>query len=161
MIHIASGWGFRRSDQPPHHYRLLGIEPFESDPDVIANAADGRMAQVKTFQTGKNSAASQRILNELAAAKVCLLNPEKKADYDRRLREAIRAEQAAQSPPPAEQIPEALPAGPPPMPPHARRSRRAGRGVGIRSLFDGPGSPSAADFDPFRWPRRPLRQRRT
>ena len=92
--------GIPPQHQPPHHYRLLGIEAFESDPDVIANAADGRMAQVKTFQTGKNSEASQRILNELAAAKVCLLNPEKKADYDRRLREAIRAEQAAQSPAP-------------------------------------------------------------
>ena len=90
--------GIPPQHQPPHHYRLLGIEAFESDPDVIANAADGRMAQVKTFQTGKNSEASQRILNELAAAKVCLLNPEKKADYDRRLQEAIRAEQAAQAP---------------------------------------------------------------
>lgn len=87
--------GIPPRDQPPHHYRLLGIEPFEADTDVIANAADGRMAQVKTFQTGRNSEASQRILNELATAKVCLLNPEKKADYDRRLREAIRGASGA------------------------------------------------------------------
>lgn len=111
--------GIPPQHQPPHHYRLLGIEAFEPDADVIANAADGRMAQVKTFQTGKNSEASQRILNELAAAKVCLLNPEKKAAYDLRLRETIRAEQAAQSPAPgpAGQIREALPAGSPPLPP--------------------------------------------
>ena len=88
--------GIPPQHQPPHHYRLLGIEVFEPDPDVIANAADGRMAQVKTFQTGKNSEASQRILNELATAKVCLLNPEKKADYDRRLREAIRGASGAE-----------------------------------------------------------------
>ena len=47
---------------------------FESDPDVIANAADRQMAHVRTFQTGPNAAHSQRLLNELAAAKVCLLN---------------------------------------------------------------------------------------
>jgi hypothetical protein len=28
--------GILPKDQPPHHYRLLAIEPFESDPDVIA-----------------------------------------------------------------------------------------------------------------------------
>ena len=27
-------------DQPPNHYRLLGVELFEADPDVIENAAD-------------------------------------------------------------------------------------------------------------------------
>lgn len=53
-------------DQPPSHYRLLGVELFEPDLDVIESAADQRMAHVRSFQTGQNSAASQRILNELA-----------------------------------------------------------------------------------------------
>ena len=79
--------GIPAQDRPPHHYRLLGIEPFESDPEVICNAADARMAQIKTFQTGRHSDHSQRLLNELAAAKVCLLNPAKKSEYDRELRE--------------------------------------------------------------------------
>lgn len=79
--------GIPAQDLPPHHYRLLGIEPFESDQDVICNAADARMAQIKTFQTGRHSDHSQRLLNELAAAKVCLLNPAKKAEYDRGLLE--------------------------------------------------------------------------
>lgn len=78
-------------EQPPNHYRLLAVPLFESDPDVIANAADGRMAQVKNYQAGKHSQLSQKILNEIAAAKVCLLNVEKKAAYDRRLREQIGA----------------------------------------------------------------------
>ncbi|MCH8046291.1 MAG: hypothetical protein IID44_21495, partial [Planctomycetes bacterium] len=26
--------------QPPNHYRLLGVQAFESDVEVIANAAD-------------------------------------------------------------------------------------------------------------------------
>ncbi len=76
--------GIPKSDQPPHAYRLLGIELFESDADVISNAADGRMAQIKNYQTGKFGAVSQKLLNEIAAAKVCLLRPEKKAEYDQR-----------------------------------------------------------------------------
>lgn len=74
--------GISPKDQPANHYRLLGIDLFESDPDVIASAADQRMAHVKSFQTGTNSKVSQRVLNEIAAARVCLLNPKTKAVYD-------------------------------------------------------------------------------
>lgn len=83
--------GIPPKDQPPNHYRLLAIELFESDADVIESAADQRMAHVRTFQTGQNSAVSQRILNELSAAKLSLLTPQKKADYDRHLREKMKA----------------------------------------------------------------------
>ena len=67
-------------EQPPNHYRLLGVQLFESDPDVIASAADQRMAKIRSFQTGTHADLSQQILNELAAARVCLFNPEKKAE---------------------------------------------------------------------------------
>ena len=87
--------GIPKADQPPHGYRLLGIELFESDGDVISNAADGRMAQVKNFQSGKFAAVSQKLLNEIAAAKVCLLNPQKKAEYDRHLRVYLQQKRAA------------------------------------------------------------------
>jgi hypothetical protein len=99
--------GIPAQDQPPHYYRLLGLELFEPDADVISNAVDGRMTQIKTFQAGKYSAFSQKILNEIAAARVCLLNPAKKAEYDRQLRAqgvgAAPAEPAAAvvAPPPA------------------------------------------------------------
>ena len=108
--------GIPPGDQPPHHYRLLGVEPFESDPDVIANAADARMAHVKTFQTGKHSDLSQELLNEIAAAKVCLLQPEKKAQYDRALHRRLEAkEQAARAAVPKAvpvSSPSSLPSGP-------------------------------------------------
>lgn len=74
-------------DQPPNHYRLLGVELFEPDLDVIESAADQRMAHVRSFQTGKNSALSQKLLNELAAARLSLLQPDRKARYDAELRE--------------------------------------------------------------------------
>ena len=100
--------GIAPKDQPPTHYRLLGIDLFESDPDVIATAADQRMAHVKGFQAGQNAALSQRILNELAVAKVCLLNAEKKAEYDETLRKSQKPS-----------LYQPLPPAPPPAPPQS------------------------------------------
>jgi hypothetical protein len=76
-------------EQPPHHYRLLAIPLFESDPDVISNAADGRMSQIKSFQSGPYSKFSQQILNQISAAKICLLDTKKKAAYDRQLQQRL------------------------------------------------------------------------
>lgn len=83
--------GIPPKDQPPHHYRLLGVELFESDPDVIQHAADQRMAHVRSLQSGKQAAATQRILSEIAAARLCLLGPGK-ADYDRTLSATLQAQ---------------------------------------------------------------------
>jgi hypothetical protein len=76
--------------QPPNDYRLLGIEPFESDPDVISNAADQRMGHLKNFAVGQHSQLSQKILNEIAAARIRLLNPQAKAKYDAALRNQLQ-----------------------------------------------------------------------
>ncbi len=56
-------------DQPPNAYRLLGVKLFESDLDVISHAADARMAQVRTFQSGAHAALSQTLLNQLASVR--------------------------------------------------------------------------------------------
>ena len=77
--------GIRPEEQPVDHYRLLGITLFEDDLDTISSAADQRMTHIRSFQTGTHAAFSQSILNELAAARVCLLNPSKKAAYDQTL----------------------------------------------------------------------------
>lgn len=84
--------GIPPKDQPPNHYRLLGIAHFEDDPDVIENAATRQIVHVRTYQSGKHSADSQRILNELTAAKLCLLQEGKKAAYDGQLRAKLSAE---------------------------------------------------------------------
>lgn len=89
--------GIPPKHQPPDHYRLLGIERFESDAEVICDAADRQMMHVRTYQLGEYSSLSQKILNELAVARVCLLNPEKKAAYDEQLR--ARLASTAPSPP--------------------------------------------------------------
>ena len=89
--------GISLKDQPPHYYRLLAIDVFESDADVISAAADKQMAFIRSFQAGKNGQLSQKILNEIAAARVCLLNEAKKAQYDDSLRGARRRERHRRS----------------------------------------------------------------
>ena len=46
------------------------------------------MAFIRSFQAGKNSLFSQKLLNEISAARICLLDPAKKAVYDGTIRDA-------------------------------------------------------------------------
>ncbi len=87
--------GIPPNEQPANFYRLLGIQTFEADPDVIQAAADQRMAHLRNYQTGQHADLSQRLLNEVAAARVGLLNPAKKAAYDKQLRAKVQAIQTA------------------------------------------------------------------
>jgi len=89
--------GIPPEEQPANHYQLLGLVTFETDVDVIANAADRQMAHVRTFHAGPNAGSSQRLLNEISRARVCLLDPSAKAAYDTRLRGALAP---AREPPP-------------------------------------------------------------
>lgn len=113
--------GIPPEEQPADHYRLLGVRRYESNMDVINNAADQRMAHVRTFQAGKRSAESQKLLNELAAAVVCLASPQKRAAYD----EQLRAQEAARQPvagyaAPLATLPTAMPPAWPAAPPLAQ-----------------------------------------
>ena len=81
--------GIPPEEQPPNHYRLLAIKVFEDDPDVIDSAADQRMAHLRSFQTGKKAELSQKLLNEVSSARVCLLNPNQRAAYDEQLRASL------------------------------------------------------------------------
>ncbi len=77
--------GIAPKDQPPNHYRLLAIDLFESDPEVIDAGANRQMAYLQQRATGEHAAFSQKILNEIAAARLCLLNPKQKSQYDAEL----------------------------------------------------------------------------
>jgi len=90
--------GIRAKERPPNHYRLLGLDLFEDDPEVIADTAERQMAHVRTYQLGPHSALSQQVLNELAAAKVCLLDPRKKAQYDQELRKHTILKESGNTP---------------------------------------------------------------
>ncbi len=78
--------GIPKHEQPPNHYRLLGVEIFEQDPDVIDSAGEQRIAFLRTLQNGRNGDASQKLLTEVSKALVCLLNSDKKRTYDAELR---------------------------------------------------------------------------
>lgn len=83
--------GIPTKDQPPNHYRLLSLEVFENDPDVIEGAADRVMAFLRQYQSGENAAAAAKLLNEVALARLCLLKASAKAQYDAKLREQLAA----------------------------------------------------------------------
>ncbi len=110
--------GIPPDEQPPNHYRLLAINQFETNLDAIESAADRQMAHLRTFQSGKHGAMSQRLLNEVAIAKINLLDPRKKVVYDERLRSQWANMAAA--------------AEPPPEPPGPAASRRANPPVAER-----------------------------
>lgn len=136
--------GIRDPQRPPNYYRLLGVELFESDPVVLTNAADRQMAHVRTFQTGPRSAESQRILNELAAAKICLLNPQKKAAYDARLRQEL----GLRAPVPGPAVPV-----PPPAPPVVAAAEGPASEMGQWSFIREQGArrPAARPYLPAAW----------
>ena len=102
------------TEQPPNHYRLLGVPLFTSDPDVLENAADQRMAHLRSFQTGRYSQESQRLLNEVAAARICLLNESKRAEYDARLRRELPVAMPAPQAAPRPVLAKAILVSPPP-----------------------------------------------
>src|SRR5262245_1941230 len=83
--------GIPPKDQPPHHYRLLGIAAFENHPAVIENAAARQMIHLRTFSTSKHASFAQRLLTEISAAKLCLLTRDRKTAYDEQLRAELAA----------------------------------------------------------------------
>ena len=116
--------GIPPKDQPPNHYRLLGIERYEPDDEVIDAASNRVMGYLQNIAAGEQAADSQRLLNELAAARLCLLDAERKAQYDATLREETPREQqgaASKTPPPRNEPSRNDPS--PPLPPRATTHR--------------------------------------
>jgi len=104
--------GIPRAEQPPNHYRILGLAPFEADSDRIISAANHIAAAIQRRRPEDDEAADA-ILYEVALARACLQNPRTREPYDQQLRElmASRAAGAAKhamaggpevTPPPAD-----------------------------------------------------------
>ena len=81
--------GIPPHEQPPDAYRLLGLSLFESNPEVIRIAADRQTTHLRMFQLGQHAELSQKLLNEVATARITLLNATKKAVYDRQLADSL------------------------------------------------------------------------
>ncbi len=78
--------GLAPQKRPYDHYGLLGLETFESDRQVISNAAQRSMAQLRKRRTGAAAREAKLLIAELSKATTCLLNPNRKRLYDQHLR---------------------------------------------------------------------------
>ncbi|MEK6234815.1 MAG: hypothetical protein N2C14_08890, partial [Planctomycetales bacterium] len=94
--------GISPNERPISCYQLLAIPLFEDDPEVIESAADRQMAHLKTYNTGKYASLAEQLLNEVSAAKLCLLNSQRKAAYDAQLK---HQQARALQPSPAQPLP--------------------------------------------------------
>ncbi len=92
--------GVPPEEQPPNHYRLLGIALFEQDRAAIERAAQQRSIYLRALATGGQAPLVEKLIAEVAAAKACLLAPEKKASYDHNVRLILKARPVALKPPP-------------------------------------------------------------
>lgn len=90
--------GIVTTNRPPDHYTLLGLELFESDRQKIDDAATERMGQLQDMANSDLVDHSQRLLNELSAARRCLLNAVQKVAYDETIRAKVqRAKRSGKS----------------------------------------------------------------
>ena len=83
--------GISPQNQPPDLYRLLALERFESDLEVIEAAANRQMIYIQGCAAGPYVEHSQKLLNEIAAARLCLLDVRRKTEYDAELRDKLAA----------------------------------------------------------------------
>jgi len=131
--------------QPANAYDLLGIRCFETDEGVIENAANRQMMYLRSLQGGARVAHSQRLLNEVAQAKLLLLDPARKRELDRRLRgeseTGTDANESSTGTRPARRGP-----GPPPPPrPAALSVLRTDPSAGQATYYRRPSPPPSAD----------------
>jgi hypothetical protein len=81
--------GIPPEEQPPDHYRLLGVpRKYEDDVEVIENCSNRLILSLRQHQSGVHGPIISKVLNEVSAARRTLLNPEKKQAYDDELRAA-------------------------------------------------------------------------
>ncbi len=78
---ICEWLGLPAESWPPDHYRLLGLEPGESDPELIEQRVHQRLDSVRHYQMTHPELATEA-MNRLAQAYVCLTDSASKQPYD-------------------------------------------------------------------------------
>lgn len=87
--------GIGPEERPPSHYRLLALVPFESRTERIEEASSVRGALLVPHLAGPQRELARRLLDEVEAARQCLLDPAMRAGYDAGLRAARGAPRPA------------------------------------------------------------------
>ena len=77
--------GIPPTSLPPDYYTLLGLPVFERNGEKIKAATDARFKIVRP-RCLRYPEVGSRLLNEIAAANVCLTHPHTKAEYDATLK---------------------------------------------------------------------------
>ena len=84
--------GIPPGERPPNHYDLLGVMAFCNDIPTIEKAARERMDRLDKFvlhPDRRKRDMVQQMMNEVARARVCLVNAEQKRAYDEALSKKI------------------------------------------------------------------------
>lgn len=85
-IDVYREWlGIPEGPRPPDHYQLLRLVQFEDAADKIRANYKKLNAHVRKYASGQYSVESQDLLNELAKAMLCLVDVERKREYDKGL----------------------------------------------------------------------------
>ena len=74
--------GVTTDAEPPNHYELLGLRLLRAEPAEVAEAFQRQVSRLSAYLSGDHAALAQRILSELATAKVELLTPTTRRIYD-------------------------------------------------------------------------------
>jgi formylglycine-generating enzyme required for sulfatase activity len=96
--------GIPKGKRPPTHYQLLRISSGERADEVIEGAAERQAEYIRKCRIGEYAILADRILYEIEEAKLCLLNPRLRKDYDEKLAEGKPKPAAKPIPPPPTQI---------------------------------------------------------
>jgi hypothetical protein len=101
----------KNEPRPLSFYRLLGVERFEAQADVIASNADKQIEHVRRYSKGPHGDLAERMITELTKAKLTLLKPDRRAKYDLTLQTAATAapktspQDTRREPPPSQSSP--------------------------------------------------------
>lgn len=85
-INVYKEWlGIPDEQCPPDYYALLRLVQFEDDAEKIQSNYRKLNTHVRKYATGQYSKESQKLLNEIAKAMLCLTDPLRKREYDKSL----------------------------------------------------------------------------
>lgn len=82
----AEWFGLNPSSKPTY-YELLGVPNFETEPPVIAEAAELRLQLLQAHRGGPHADTADRLSREVTGVMNVLLSPDKRRQYDDQLRQ--------------------------------------------------------------------------
>jgi hypothetical protein len=82
-IDVYKDWlGITEKARPLNHYQLLRLKQFEDDAGKVRDNYRKMNAHVRKYAAGEYGPLSQKLLNELAKAMLCLTDARRKSEYD-------------------------------------------------------------------------------